>query len=237
MSQPVLARRRHSIRWRLPLAIGALVYLAMGGMAIFGFLEVRAAVTEVAANRLAQLTSQFHDLLDVNVRQRYTTLGAVANDTSVQNWLLSPRDSLSSAAAARLNAHLRSSGQLRSVELWDTTGTRLVIEGAAAPPMAGSSARALVAEASNSAGSTSPYRAVGDSVEFTTVVPIRRGEQVVAFFARGRDPHLITENNGRGPGLAVDFRFPLYVFRLAPTERQPGGGRVALPGRAAEFRP
>jgi two-component system cell cycle sensor histidine kinase/response regulator CckA len=185
--QPVLARRRHSIRWRLPVAIGALVYIAMGGMAIFAFLEVRTAVTEVAATRLVQVTHQLQELLEAGVQQRYTTLDAVAKDTAIRNYLLSPRDSLSRAGIARLRAHLTTNAQVRSVELWDTAGTRLVTEGVALPPLAVNGARALMAEAtSDSGGSTSPYQAVGDSVQFTIVVPVRRGDRVMAFVADRR---------------------------------------------------
>ena len=187
VSQAVLARRRHSIRWRLPLAIGALVYIAMGGMAIWAFFEVRKAVTEVAAARLTQVTRQFQDLLEAGVRQRYATLDVVAKDTAILAYLLSPRDSVKRAGVTRLKAHLSTSVQVRSVELWDTSGTRLVTEGVALPPLAVEGVRPLMAEAASGAGgSTSPYLAVGDSVEFTTVVPVRRGERVVAFVADRR---------------------------------------------------
>jgi len=187
VSQPVLARRRHSIRWRLPLAIGALVYVAMGGMAIWAFLEVRKAVTGVAAARLDQVTLQLRDLLEASARQRYTALEAAARDTAIQAYLLSPRDSLSRAGIARLRAYLPTNVQVRGVELWDTTGTRLVTEGIASPPLAANSARALMAEATSGAGgSTSPYQAVGDSVDFAIVVPVRRGERVLGFVADRR---------------------------------------------------
>jgi hypothetical protein len=186
----------------------------MGGMAIFAFLEVRKAVTEVAATRLEQVTRQFHDLLDAGVRQRYTTLIAVARDSAIQAWLLSPRESLGRGGVARLRAHLTTSGQVRNVELWDTAGTRLVTEGAELPPLPVTSARALVAEATSSTGgSTSPYQAVGDSVEFTTVVPVRRDERVVAFVAdrrrltgTARDARQLSELLGSGARLLVGNR-------------------------------
>ena len=53
----------------------------------------------------------------------------------------------------------------------------------------------------------------------------------------GGEPDLLIPHHGRGPGLAVDGRFPGHVTILRPVQRQARRERGAVTARSAELRP
>ena len=178
MRRLLFAWERRSIAWKLPASIGVLLALAMLAMALIAYGRVQRAMIGVADGHLLGASQQVRDMLQGAALQRYTGMDRVAHEAPVRA-SLGPVASVDSAiAASQLEAYLASNPAVLAVEVRDASMTpRVTLHGrTVAYPIA--DLRALADSPGAATGATGPFRMLGDTVLYPSIVPIRSGSRI-----------------------------------------------------------
>ena len=188
---------------KLPLFISGLLVVVIGGFWWVAYTAVQRSTIEAAGERLERVTQQLHDNLRTGLPRRFA---------EVQELAARPEVRTRTAALAAL-ARLTSLDSLNAaVELWDTTGLRVLAVGFPLPPLPLSDARALADSAASVAGGAiGPLRALGDSLIFFPVIaPVSDGGRTRGYIVNWRrvktPPQMLAQITGLiGPDAALSI--------------------------------
>ncbi len=140
-----MAWNRLSISKKLPLGISLLLLVVLGGMTAAAYIEVRRAALDAADDRLGRLTGQVVELLVPQIRTRLVTAREMASLPAIRDYLQVPSPASRSVAVDTLTAFQRRTAQVSTVELWDTTGGRVLTVGESLPPLPDADRSGLIA--------------------------------------------------------------------------------------------
>lgn len=134
--------RRLSIVAKLPLGIGTLLLIVLGGMTVIAYVDVRRGVTQVADERLNRAASQLGGLLGNSAEQKRSALRNLARRSFVRRYLASQDDSSRAELAAELGEYaLRNA--VEALDVRDAEGRLLYGIGARLPDAAEQQVREL----------------------------------------------------------------------------------------------
>lgn len=155
--------RHHSLRWRLPFVVSALIASVLATFLWTAHRAVETTLVGAAGARAQAAADQVASLLDA--RRSFEELRKVAAEDTLVRFLQTRSGAAHEAARTRL-ASLASTGP-RRVELWDDAGERLLEISTPGPAAAG--ARVLPAASRPPVGGISELQVDGDIV-FSDVV-------------------------------------------------------------------
>jgi PAS domain S-box-containing protein len=166
------------IQFRLPLYVSGLLVVVIGGFWWVAYTAVQRSTIEAAGERLERVTQQLHDNLRTGLPQRFA---------EVQELAARPEVRTRTAALAAL-ARLTSLDSLNAaVELWDSTGLRVLAAGLPLPPLSLSDARALGDSVAGAGAAIGPLRALTDSLIFFPVIaPVSDRGRTVGYIINWR---------------------------------------------------
>jgi PAS domain S-box-containing protein len=119
---PSHVRRRHSLRWRLPLQIAALIALVLSAFLWMAYQRVEAALARAAGERAQRAADQIAALLDG--RRLLDFVNDLGTDADVRR--LAAMRSPEAQARARTRFEALVGAAPRRIEVWDTGGTLLL---------------------------------------------------------------------------------------------------------------
>ena len=169
------------IEFRLPLYVSGLLVVVIGGFSWVAYSAVRRSTIEAAGERLERVTRQLHDNLRSGLPQRFAEAQGLAARPEVGRYIRDPTAGTRAAALAALARWTSLDSLNAAVELWDSTGLRMLAVGHLLPPLSFSDARALGDSA------IGPLRALGDSLIFFPVIaPVSDGGRTRAYVVNWR---------------------------------------------------
>ena len=163
-----------SIKYRLPILIGALLAGIIVACSWASYRAVRASALDVGRERLQNLTQQLSSLLQQSANSISTKTASVANDQLIRSFVRSPETG-SQVEVQKLLQQFAAPQDASSVrvELWNAQGGRLIV----LPETDTTSFGDLTTEFKQS--SAEPFRTVGgirmlkDTVGFPTVAAVK----------------------------------------------------------------
>jgi PAS domain S-box-containing protein len=166
------------IQFRLPLYVSGLLLVVIGGFWWVAYAAVQRSTIEAAGERLERVTQQLHDNLRSGLPQRLAEVQGVAARPEVRT---------RTAALAALTRLTSLDSLNAAVELWDSTGVRVLAAGRPLPPLSRSDARALGDSAAAAGAAIGPLRTVGDSLIFFSVIaPVSDRGRTVGYIVNWR---------------------------------------------------
>src|SRR5712691_1037452 len=181
-----------SIRQKLPLLICALLLAVMGSFSWAAYRGVRRAAIATAGERLSSVSQQLAGLLRASASQRRTAAHTSAAAAAITDYLRSPTARSRVKALAALQPTGPQSQQVAENALWNPRGERVLSTAVAGEGTGGGRAvtgidtALLHAALGPDTGVVSPFRAVGDSVQYATVVPVTKGGRVLGYLSEVR---------------------------------------------------
>jgi PAS domain S-box-containing protein len=116
------SRRWHSLRWRLPLSIAALITVIVAVVIVVAHREVKQALAEAAGQRAMGASRQIVGILDGLLRPSLAQLRTAAAGPELRAYLADPIAAHDAPADAALR-RISSTGP-RVITLWDAAGIR-----------------------------------------------------------------------------------------------------------------
>ena len=180
--------RRLSIAAKLPLGIGALLLLVLGGMTALVYLDLRYGAREIAAERLNQVTPDLARGLASQEATRTRELGRLAAESAVTGYIGAGGDSLRDRVETLLRAHI-GDDTAAVVELWNAAGELLVVAATApdAPPVEPARlARSVGPAGPGTSAATAPILREGDHTVLAAIAFLRDGEDLLGYVTERR---------------------------------------------------
>ena len=186
-----------SLRWKLPLAIGALWIMAVGALAWLAYGQVVGAERAVAAERLRAVSRQLADGIEADVARTLGGVSGMAARPPVVALLRSvtasdrPQPLIDTPSRAAASMALADTGRRRervaATELWDLRGGRLIVSGRDSAAVAGLDVRALQrAVAAADSGVAGPFQRLGDSLVIPLASPVRDAGRTIGYVVQWR---------------------------------------------------
>jgi signal transduction histidine kinase len=165
--------RRLSIAAKLPLGVGTLLLVVLGGMTVVVYVAERRGAIELATERLNRAGLQFAVGLGGLTDQRVRGLTELSRTPLVRQFLASGSAALADEVADSLRAHARTAGA-DAIELWSPAGRRLLTTDveALAPRRLPESA---LADGTIPRPGVSGFERRGDRLLYTVALPVRVG--------------------------------------------------------------
>ncbi len=172
MADTRTARRSFAVlEITLPLLITGLLVLVIGGFAWGAYSQVRDVTLDAAAQHLERATTQLAASLKAGVAQRTVEVRRPADDPAIRTYLTQPGKALLAARATLQSVTARDSLSA-ALELWNTTGGRLLLVGPSVPPLDGPATQALTLAVADTGAAVGPLRAIGDSLLFPVIAAV-----------------------------------------------------------------
>jgi PAS domain S-box-containing protein len=111
---------RHSLRWRLPLALAASLGIVITAFLAVAYQEVKGTLIQAAGTRAQATADQLAGMFVQSTQQRLTELQRMANHATLRELLEHPTDEARSAARGHLREIRSAIPQI--VEVWNTAG-------------------------------------------------------------------------------------------------------------------
>ena len=182
---------------KLPLFISGLLLVVIGGFSWVAYRAVQQSAIEAAAERLERVTQELHDNLSSGLPRRVAEVQQLAARPPIHGLFDTPSRDTRAAALAELTRYMTRDTANAAVELWDSTGQRVLAVGRPLPPLAPSAARALRDSADGVAGAAiGPLRSLDDSLFFPAIAPVTprgRAGYVVNWRRVGASPRALTQ--------------------------------------------
>jgi len=177
---------------KLPLLISGLLLVVIGGFSWVAYRAVQRSALEAAAERLERVTQQLQENLGSGLPRRFAEVQQLAARPAIRDYLRTPTQRTHAAALAELTRFTSLDPVNAAVELWDSTGLRVLAVGRALAPLAPPDTRALRDAATGPTGAAiGLLRSLGDSLVFPVVAPAApggRGGYVVNWRRLGTSP-------------------------------------------------
>jgi signal transduction histidine kinase len=123
--------RRRSLAVKIPLLMSALLLLALAGMSAASYVELRGALIELSSGRLQSAADQMSGLFTQSAMVRLNAMRQLMRRQDVQDYLRTRDAALAPKFEAAVQAYLGAAVQSANVELWDGSGKRVAMAGAA----------------------------------------------------------------------------------------------------------
>ncbi|MGH8637992.1 MAG: hypothetical protein ACREUZ_12735, partial [Burkholderiales bacterium] len=114
----------HSLRWRLPLSISALIAVVLAAFLWAAYREVEATLVRAGGDRAQNAANQLANLLERSAQQALDELHRGAGHPDLQRYLLDQTDANREAARRLFSA--RPGAAARRVAVWDQAGSRVL---------------------------------------------------------------------------------------------------------------
>ena len=158
---------RWSIAVKLPLAF-ALVLLVLGGtLALVSYLEVRQTVVGIASGRLQQAATLMAGALAASARQRAAAMQQFVARPELQAYLRSRDASDAEVIRTAAARYLGNTVGIANIEVWDSTGARLLAVGAPFGALSAAEAEAYQTEMQTSWPAIGRLRQYHDALLYT----------------------------------------------------------------------
>lgn len=173
-----------SIRFRFPLLIGGLVLAMVVASIGAAWLEVRRSAISAASARLQELTEQMSRLLGASTGQLRARTQQMAADPTFARYLRAP-DQPTRDSALTLFGILQGSSVV-SVELWDSTGQRVLATQMAIPAASQDEASDLVkrVSAADTLAAIAPLRVIDSSLTSRVVARVGTASEPLGFLVQ-----------------------------------------------------
>ena len=157
---------RLSIAVKLPIAFAAVLLVLGAAMGIVSYLDVRQTVIGIASLRLEQAASQMATVLAASGRQRATAVQQLMRQPDVIAYLRT-RDTAHAASIEKsIRQYLGTATAIANVELWDSSGVRLLAAGAAFDETPAVARAAYLKELQSSTATIGRLRAERDALVY-----------------------------------------------------------------------
>ena len=169
---------RQSLAVKLPVGLALLLSAVLGSMTVAVYIEMRSAVLGVASDRLDHAARQMADLLSASARQRQTALQTLVKHEALAAYL---REANASTQEAAQQAVVRYLGNIQNagVEVWNSTGRRVLSTGVAFPETSIEQTREIIdAIGLRTDPIVSRYIRIGDTLAYSVAAVLRDGEAV-----------------------------------------------------------
>lgn len=176
-----------SIKYRLPILIGTLLFVVIGACTWAAYRAVKASAQEVGRERLQNLTQQLSGLLQQSAGAIMTKTAAVANEPALRTFVKS-RDEASRAEVQKQMQQFLPPVDVNSigVELWSTEQGRIFSAPEAEPISLGDLATEFQLCASDPFKGVGAIRRVKGTIGFPAVAAIRDDGKVIGYLVRWR---------------------------------------------------
>lgn len=179
--------RRSSIAVKLPLAAAALLLLVVGAQTVGAYVEVRRSAVAVAGQRLGQVTGELAGLLEASAGTRFEAVRAAADDPAIVAYVRAPDTVTAAPALASLEGLVRSQASLKTVEVWDPAGDRLLVAGAPLTPLDPELSRGLIGSIVEGPGAgVGAFHIVSDTVMFPVIASVSEAGTVLGYLVERR---------------------------------------------------
>ncbi len=121
---------RQSIAVKLPLAFAFVLLILGAAMGVAAYLEVRQSAIGMSSGRLQEAATEMASVLTASARQRVMTTQLLMQRPDVIAFMRTHDRRLEEPITAAIRAHLGPALPIANVELWDSTGVRLLAAGA-----------------------------------------------------------------------------------------------------------
>jgi signal transduction histidine kinase len=172
--------RRLSIAAKLPLGIGTLLLIVLGGMTAIVHAEVRSGLAELASERLDLATKQISGLLEASTSQRLEAVTELSSWPLLRKFLAGRETSQRAIVADTLRAMVIR-GAVDDVEVWAAGGSRVIGTSAGLPPMSNVGARALIGLVSRAPAAVGSFERVGDAIFYSTIGRVQVGDRLLGY--------------------------------------------------------
>jgi len=179
--------RGRSIELKLPLLIGGLLVLTIGGFSAAAYTEVQRSTLVAAAERLERVTRQLADILQAGAPQRVVEVREAAAEPALGAYLGHPTARGRAAGLQALRRLTARDTLNAAVELWNATGERVLTAGRPPPVLDAAAARTLRETASGPVGAAvGPLRTADDSLFFPVVGAVADGKRTAGYVVNWR---------------------------------------------------
>lgn len=176
-----------SIEQKLPLLICGVLLVVIGSGVLAAYREVRQSAIAAAGERLQGVTLQLGGLLESAARRRATETSQLAGEPVIRAFLRSPRPATRSHALVALQKFLSQSELVAAVELWDASGTVVLVAGAALPRSDAGHVRELMQSVSGGeSAAVRPIRTFGDSLRYPIIAAVLDRGTVLGYLVHRR---------------------------------------------------
>jgi PAS domain S-box-containing protein len=176
-----------SIRRRLALLIIGVAVVVVAVFGVVSFREVRNSAVLAAGDRLEKVSRELASLLSAQGRQLRVPVKALSEDTAVRAFLHAPGAKTHDAALAKLQRVGTPTSNVAALELWDTSGRRLVTTHDAWQPLPDQETRNVTAQAAREATVVmGPLVAAGDSLHYTLATKVSEGQSPLGYVVERR---------------------------------------------------
>lgn len=167
-------RRRHSLRWKLPVLISSLVTVVLATFLWLSYAAVSRTLMAASGARATEVANQLATMLVQSSQQRRSEMLRVADDPAVRAFVRE-RQADPAVVRARL-ATLALPNAVQRIELWNNAGERLVTLTAPADAVASSLPDLLPPSVTN----PKPLRVHGSGIFSEAIVAVRGEDGSVA---------------------------------------------------------
>jgi PAS domain S-box-containing protein len=167
------------------MGIVAAAVIVFFGLAAYR--EMRSSALSAAENRLVAVTRQLADMLSASAVTLRTSVGTAAQGTAVAEYLQRPDAANSRKALAAMRQLAGRGATVAAVELWDTTGRRVLTTTPSVEEMSPAEVRRLIAlEPGDAWGALGPFEARNDTVSYTVLGRAVRDGHTIGYLAMRR---------------------------------------------------
>jgi signal transduction histidine kinase len=160
---------RHSLEWKLPAAISAMLLIVLGTFLATAYFNVRRSAQEAATERLQTVTRQLAEIMQAEASRAVIALRGVASHSAVRSYLMSP-DSANGALAMAVLLPKSRPHRFAAMELWGADGRRVMSVGPDTAAVNNEGLQAL--GGGRDSGTVGPFLTAGDSVVLPVIVPV-----------------------------------------------------------------
>ena len=155
---------RQSLAVKIPVLMSVLLLAALAAMSVASYLELRREVMDLAAGRLQQAAGQMANMLGTSGRQRLAAMQQLMQRPEVIAFLKT-RDAAHEAVIRETSrTYLGTAIEFGSVEVWDSSGQRLLVAGSTFAEVTGDRLAQHLAELTAGPAVIGKMRLEGDSL-------------------------------------------------------------------------
>jgi len=157
---------RQSIAVKLPVAFAAVLLVLGAAMTLVSYLEMRRTVINIASLRLEQAATQMATVLGTSGRQRVAAMQQLMRQPEVIAYLRTREAAQAPAIEKAVRQYLGTAITIANVEVWDASGTRLLVTGVPFEETQGEPRAAYVTELQSGEARIGRLRLEGDALVY-----------------------------------------------------------------------
>jgi signal transduction histidine kinase len=152
------SRKGQSLAVKIPLLTSLLLAAALAAMTFASYLELQRALVDEASQRLQGAAAQMANVFATSARQRVGAMQQFARQPELAAYLQTRDAAHEAVIRDHVKTYLGTSFEIGAVELWDTTGKRVLAAGSAFTEMSGKALQDHLAEMTSTTAAVGALR-------------------------------------------------------------------------------